>query len=374
MREIFSTLCLAGAIQSLFLALVLAIRRNNRDANRFLSVYLVFMALDAFELSLGARGITCPALSYQLSIVPYSLVLGPSMYLYIALLTARIDRFGARHLLLFVPAALAMAANAAFILLFDPADLPRPVILTNMATNGGGLVFEAVFYIMALQVLRRYMNRLKEYFSDIDSLKLSFIRAGLVFVLVTIPFIFIPYTAGHPRHQHEVLDAIAILSALVFVFVMAFVAILQPEIFNRVRLLDRAVPTCDGTTGPRYEKFRLAQPLEEEYAVKLKRYMEENKPYLDEELTVQDLADAISLPVHQLSMILNIHFRQNFYNFVNGYRIEDVKQKLADPAYDDHNILTIAYNSGFNSKSTFNTMFRKFTGKTPREYRTGLFL
>ena len=100
--------------------------------------------------------------------------------------------------------------------------------------------------------------------------------------------------------------------------------------------------------------------------------MEENKPYLDEELTVQDLADAISLPVHQLSMILNIHFRQNFYNFVNGYRIEDVKQKLADPAYDDHNILTIAYNSGFNSKSTFNTMFRKFTGKTPREYRAGL--
>jgi YesN/AraC family two-component response regulator len=100
--------------------------------------------------------------------------------------------------------------------------------------------------------------------------------------------------------------------------------------------------------------------------------MTEKKPYLQEELTLQDLADEISISTHHLSMILNIHLKQNFYNFINSYRVEDVKAKLIQPLYKNQTILSIAYSAGFNSKSTFNTMFKKFTGKTPKEYRSDI--
>jgi len=369
MREIFTTICLAGAIQALFLFLVLIIKKNNRIANRYLSLYLIFAALDLFELYLGARGFTGSAQPYRLSIIPYSYIFAPSMFLYIALLTARINTFSKKHLMLYAPFVIIFIINIILFITFNLHNLPQPAIYTNIIINGSGLIFEAILYTLSLLMLQKYISRLKEYFSDIDSLRLLFIRAGLVVLILSVPFIFLPFTHGHVRHEHEIPDIIAILTGLGLVFGIAFLAILQPEIFNRIRLIEKAVPQDEKASQPKYEKLRLPALKEDEYVKKLQAHMCENKPYLDENLTLQNLADELSLSTHHLSMILNIHFRQNFYNFVNSYRINDVKQKLIHPDYSDQNILTIAYDSGFNSKSTFNTMFKKFTGKPPKEYR-----
>jgi AraC-like DNA-binding protein len=372
MREVFATICLAGAIQALFLFLVLMIKKNNRMANRYLSLYLVFVTLDLFELYLGSKGLFGSARSYQLSIIPYSFIFGPSMFLYIALLTARINTFSKKYLLLYAPFVITLAINITLFFAFDTLQLSQPVVYMNIIINGGGLFFEAILYALSLLILQKYINRLKEYFSDIDMLKLSFILAGLVVIILAVLFIFLPFTRGHVRHEHEILDVIAILGGLGLVFGIAFFAILQPEIFNRVRLMENAVPHDEEESYPKYEKLRLPASKEEEYVKNLQEYMSEKKPYLQDELTLQNLADELSMSTHHLSMILNIHCGKNFYNFINSYRVEEVKQKLLYPEYKDKNILTIAYDAGFNSKSTFNTMFKKFTGKTPKEYRTEL--
>lgn len=372
MREIFETICLTGAIQALFLFLVLLIRKNNRMANRFLSLYLVFAALDLFELYLGARGIYGSARPYQLSIIPYSFIFGPSMFLYIALLTARINTFSKKYLLLYAPFVVTLAINLNLCIAFDTHQLPEVVLYTNIIINGSGLLFEVILYTLSLLMLQKYISRLKEYFSDIDSLKLSFIRAGLMILIVSVFFIFFPFTHGHVRHEHEIFDVIAILTGLSLVFLIAFFAILQPEIFKRVRIIEKAVPHDEEALHPKYEKLRLSPSKENEYVKKLQKCMTEKKPYLNEELTLQNLADELSMTTHHLSMILNIHFKQNFYNFINSYRVDEVKLKLALPDYKDQNILTIACSAGFNSKSTFNTMFKKYTGTTPKEYRANI--
>jgi len=170
----------------------------------------------------------------------------------------------------------------------------------------------------------------------------------------------------------KVKNIAAVIVSLGLGFGIAFMAMVQPEIFNRVRIMENAVPGADDVSPPRYEKLRLPASEEAHYVETLGRYMTEKKLYLQEDLTLQDLADELSISPHHLSMILNVHFRQNFYTFVNGYRVEEVKRMLADPANRDRSILSIAYDAGFNSKSTFNTIFRKFTGKTPRQYRAEL--
>jgi len=372
MREIFGTICLAGAVQALLLFLVLLIKKNNRRANRFFSLIMFFSFLDLFELYLGARGFTSSARPYQLSIIPYSFMFGPSMFLYIALLTARINAFSKKYLLLYAPFALALTINIILFAAFDPVQLPCAVIYANIIINGGGLFFEAVLYVLSLITVQKYIGRLKEFFSDIDALKLSFIRAGLAVLILTVLFIFMQFTRGNIRHEHGILDVIAILCGLGFIFAIAFLAILQPEIFDRIRLIENAVPHDEGTSYPKYEKFRLPAQDEEAHVKKLLEHMAEKKPYLNEELTLQVLADELAVSTHHLSMILNIHFKQNFYNFINSYRVNDAKQKLANPDYANRNILSIAYSAGFNSKSTFNTMFKKFTDKTPKEFRADL--
>jgi len=89
--------------------------------------------------------------------------------------------------------------------------------------------------------------------------------------------------------------------------------------------------------------------------------------YKDFELSLESLAQMLSITPHQLSQIKNERLNTNFRNYINSYRIEEAKKILINES--DKNILTICYDVGFNSKSTFNTCFKKYTGKTPSEFR-----
>ncbi len=372
MREIFGNICLAAAVQMVILFFVLIVKRNNRNANRYLSFFMLFIAVDAFELYLGSRGYILSGRPYQLSIIPYSFIFGPSIFLYTAHLTAQIKTFSNKYLILYLPFAAALAINIILFFKFETTQLPRGVLYVNMIINGGGLFFEAILYIVSFYMIQKYIRRLKEFFSAIDALRLSLFRAVLFFLFLVVIFIFISLNmGGHIRHEYKLPDIIAILSSAGLGFGITFFAMIQPEIFNRVRLMENVVP-AQQETFPRYEKLRLPESEEELYVKKLRDYMNEKKPYLQEELTLQDLAGELSLSINHISMILNIRLKQNFYNFINSYRIEEVKQKLSSPDFKDHNILSIAFSSGFNSKSTFNTAFKKFTGKTPKEYRSDL--
>ncbi len=373
MRELFATICLTGALIALILFLALVFMKRNRAANRHLSLFMFFMALDAFELYLRATGHFYQARPYQLSIIPYSFIFGPSIFMYIATLTGRINIFSKRHLLLYVPFVVFLILNVVLMVLFENGRLSGPVLIADFAVNGGGLVVEAVFYILSLILLNRYLDRLKEYFSAIDTLKLKFLRGVLAILILVAILIFLSLAwNGYIRREYKPVDMVVVVISVGIGFAIAVTAMVQPEIFNRVRIIERSGAGGDDAIDPKYEKFRLPEKKEKEHAERLRRYMNEEKPYLQEDLTLQDLADELSLSTHHVSMLLNIHFKQNFYSFINSYRVEEVKRKLALPENRGQSILAIAYSAGFNSKSSFNTVFKKLTGMTPKEYRADL--
>lgn len=106
--------------------------------------------------------------------------------------------------------------------------------------------------------------------------------------------------------------------------------------------------------------------------IKLKHYMAEEKPFLNPSLTIQDVSAAIQIPVRDLSLLINHKLEQHFYDFVNSYRIENAMNILKDVTKSKVTILEILYDVGFNSKSSFNTAFKKHTGNTPTTYRKNL--
>lgn len=122
----------------------------------------------------------------------------------------------------------------------------------------------------------------------------------------------------------------------------------------------------------KYDRSGLKESNAEEYAAALDGYMREKKPYLDPELRIGDVARALQIKRHHLTQIINEKYNKNFFMYVNEFRIRDAQKMMADEKYRDTTVLRIAYDTGFNSKATFNRMFRTFTGLTPTEYRKRL--
>jgi AraC-like DNA-binding protein len=97
--------------------------------------------------------------------------------------------------------------------------------------------------------------------------------------------------------------------------------------------------------------------------------MREEKPYLDDELSLNELAGRLKIPGHHFSMVINIELGKNFFHFISSYRVEEAKRLLSDLKSEDITILKIAFESGFQSKAAFNKAFKEETGFTPTEYR-----
>lgn len=119
----------------------------------------------------------------------------------------------------------------------------------------------------------------------------------------------------------------------------------------------------------KYKHSNLNPIFMDECIKKLNYFMDIDRIYRDETLSLQSLAEKISVTPHQLSRILNDRLNKNFADFINTYRVEEVKRLLRDPKSADRKLLSIAFDAGFNTKTAFNNTFKKYTKTTPSEYR-----
>jgi AraC-like DNA-binding protein len=119
----------------------------------------------------------------------------------------------------------------------------------------------------------------------------------------------------------------------------------------------------------RYERSGLTEAEATELKAELLAAMDDEHPYQDSELNLDDLARRLGTSPHKLSEVLNSQLGLTFYDFVNGYRVRDVQRRIADQASRNLTLLALAMDAGFSSKSTFNQAFKRCTGQTPSDYR-----
>jgi AraC-like DNA-binding protein len=153
----------------------------------------------------------------------------------------------------------------------------------------------------------------------------------------------------------------------VFVILIGYFGLKQKVIFeNEIEqqpILDEEKMKYAGST--------LKEDEASEYSEKLIEYMRKEKPYLNPELTLTQLATEIDITSHHLSQIINEQFKLNFFEYINQFRVEEVKTRIKNPKFDNYSLLAIAFDSGFNSKSSFNRIFKKFTNQTPSQFKSG---
>ncbi len=227
-----------------------------------------------------------------------------------------------------------------------------------------------IFYTISLIILlRRHYRKISEYYSyNSIMVNLGWLKWITICFFLSYGFILITFFISPAYIITPLLDRLYTpdLSTVFFIVVFGLFAIKQPVIFKADNSLPETETTGTGISKnsekKKYEKSGLKEEDAEIFFQRIEDYMEEEKPYLDSDLTIVDLSEKLNIPKHYVTEIINKKNNTNFYMFVNYYRIEEAKKKLRDEEYKEHSIIRIAYDCGFNSKSTFNNVFKKKLG------------
>jgi AraC-like DNA-binding protein len=312
----------------------------------------------------------------SISLLSLLLLHGPFLYFYILSLVSEKKKILPKDLLHLIPFItfslyiLFSSFNPDFserlnIEKISPGDNP-PVLfslfLILTALSG------TAYFLLTITLFRKLDINIFNNFSNSTNIDLNWIRK-LVTVFGIIWTALISITIIH--HIFGMFSMAfctdgLFLSLSVFVILIGYLGLRQKAIFTTGNIIEI---TGNQVSQSKYSGSRLSISESKLYAEKLTSYMKEAKPFLDADLSLQQLAAGVNISAHALSRVINEQFNHNFFDFVNGYRVEEFKQKIKDPSYNNFSLLGIAFECGFNSKSAFNRIFKQFTGKTPSEYK-----
>ena len=164
---------------------------------------------------------------------------------------------------------------------------------------------------------------------------------------------------------------IVVVLTLLIIFWLIIKALLNPNLFSGVNTDIRLVKSMLNPDA-KPEKIAAIKDLENEnnqLIKKLRVHMKEHEPYLDSNLSIYDLAKQLNIPARELSVTINHTLNKHFFDFINEYRIKKAMDLIQNSSDEKLTILEILYEVGFNSKSSFNTAFKKHTGITPTEFK-----
>ncbi|MBN1650336.1 MAG: helix-turn-helix transcriptional regulator, partial [Bacteroidales bacterium] len=225
------------------------------------------------------------------------------------------------------------------------------------------------YFVLSIKVLKKHDINIFNNFSFSELINLEWLRK-LIYIFGVVWTALIIITVIH--HVFNLFSMVfctdgLFLSLSVFVILIGYFGLKQREVFT---LVSSKEPFLLPENKMKYAHSLLTDEKAEEYVEKLNRYMESSKPFLNANLTLPQLAAEIDISSHYLSQIINDKFNVNFFDFVNKYRVEEVKTKLKDPRFENFSLLGIALDCGFNSKSAFNRIFKKFTNQTPSQFKS----
>jgi len=227
------------------------------------------------------------------------------------------------------------------------------------------MIVQALYFTLFSYIkIKHHKKRVQLFSSNTSEIDLDWLENIIVALVVLSIFIGL----YNMLFRSTNLNIFANLVSVVIIFFVAYNALKQKEIFllneNQRNLIIETVQEVN------IEKQKVIPDNDlEKLKLELSQLMDHKQPFLDAELSLKRLAELINITPHQLSYVINEGFNENFFLFVNRYRVEKVKELLLDNEKNHLSIMGIAFESGFNSKTSFNTTFKKISSQTPSEFK-----
>jgi AraC-like DNA-binding protein len=363
--NVLNMLKAAAVVQFLAMAVFLVTcPRGNRTANRLLAFFLTARAV-CWGINIVADDWNFIASHASLQAVSLgtTLLLGPSLYLYARKLMYRDFRLKPVHALHALPFVLTVAPLTA-LLRFSPGAGMR-LLFSNSPASLALYSFSYLQFVAysaaCLLDLRTYEKRLKSAYSSIDSMKMSW----LSFLISTFIVLWLISHFNYLAQAFHAKPVMPLEAVIVAAFVVANAIVIkglgQPHLFA-------GIP--EEPEESKYAKTPLSGEKKEACLNAVLSCMKDEKPYLDPSMTLEHLSRKTAIPAHHISQVLNSELGRNFFDFVNGYRVEESKVRLRNDA--GHTVLQVLFDSGFNSKASFHRAFKKHTGMTASQFKNSV--
>jgi AraC-like DNA-binding protein len=343
-------------------------RRVNIVANKWLSL-LLFMAALIF-MSGGGHLFFTNLDNFVL------FAISPVLYLTILNFVSPDRRFKRKEWRHFIPFLifLPFAVLTVFQEIYPPSVVQNAVAKNAVSNDWVGflLIFSLTFQVFTYLILsylklRKHTKNIALFASSVEKIDLKWLQYLLLAIAIMLVIWFSDILLGNNTLTHY-----SNISYFICIYIVAYFSYQQVEIFpyskmdieNIKEIIDESGQKENTTKQKRFTDEQLTT-----HKTHILQLMENEKIYLDDELSLPKLASLMSLSPNDLSYLINEGFNENFFQFINKYRVEEAKKLLLSDKYAHLNILGLAFESGFGSKSTFNATFKKMTGLSPSEFQ-----
>ena len=366
--DLVAIIILLGIVQGLFLGTLLITRKSgNKRANRILGFVFFNVSISMLYYLFYSTNLFLKYPHFQKTTFPTTFLYGPLIYFYAKVQTDSSFKIRGKQFLHFIPFILVLISNIPFYMQSTQYKLDfflqKGIIKNELAAiqSVSQIIQISIYIIVTKLLINRHTKKIKNSVSLIDKVSLRWLSISFnyffsIFGLVAAHLILIYFGVDLSSVYHITIPILI----TIFVYVIGYHGLKQPEII---------IQPEETNNDKKYERSTLTDEKSEGYLKNLLDLMENQKPYLQNDLTLLKLAEQIGISSHHLSQIINEKLNMNFYDFVNKYRVEEAKRLLLDPAQNSLTIFAVAVESGFNSKSAFNSCFKKFTNSTPSEYK-----
>ncbi len=338
-------LYLSGVFLALFLAFLLMTKRNRNTADLILATWLAAIGLNlaGHYMLLTGQYIKYPSFIFLGFILP--VLYGPFLYIYVKKQTSP-EPFSWKYLLHFIPF---LICNCMFLSFYAAPFEERVEIFKH---KGSGFETEMLlrlyfiyisgvaYVILSFRTLYLFRNKMVQQFSNTEKINFNWLLYLILWITLIWGLVLFSNT-------DIIYGAVA-----VFILWLGYFGIKQVQVFNQPALV-----------------FLLTEKSIEDIHVRLQKVLDEEKPFINPNLTLNELATLLEVHPNSLSQVMNSVENKNFYELINQKRIEEFLQRISQPESKQYTLLSIALDCGFNSKTSFNRNFKKYTGVTPSEYQ-----
>lgn len=225
------------------------------------------------------------------------------------------------------------------------------------------------YWIFSVKLILNHRKNIPNHFSNYTSKNslgwlISVLTIFLLLFVIDFSMSFVSRVLGFEIGRFSFLS----LNLTVFTFIMIFFGINQSVIYNKPKVIILE-PENPENHEARYSRASLNEKQVEEITNNVYQYLKNKKPYLNPEYSLQMMAEDLNISRHKLSEAINNGQKKNFYKLINEFRIEEVKEMLVNPSFSHYTVLGVGMECGFNSKTSFNRIFKEETGLTPTQYK-----
>jgi AraC-like DNA-binding protein len=361
---------------SLFLFVLLMGKKNKILADKVLlcifAVYALTIGGPYIEIYNSSNDFPYPHLINNAWL--FLLLHGPLLWLYVNSLTVKDFKIKPLHLLHLLPFAVFLVLhmlNYLFLAADEKILLTKNELFTTTVffkIRGLSIGISSIGYnIWALRLLRKHSINIENQFSNIEKIDLSWLKTLVIASLIVFSVNVSLFNINNYLHfaGFYELAQIAYSFSTFYVFYIGYFGIKQGSIF-----VDYPTSEVERTFKPVKQDGSITGEIKDYSHIisRLTLLMELEQPYLDPEITLSKLSSLLKVKPETLSEVLNASLNQNFFDYINKYRIEDFKIKCLNKENDHLSIMGIAYECGFNSKAAFYRAFNKFEGISPTAY------